>query len=132
LLSQTSRLQVHTDKELRAEYNDGKSRLKEAWENRYFDQAAYHVFQQLSKSDGSRFEIRKDPLQGRLLKKTLVIFERNGMNLDSGRLAQLADLRKEISALERAFQQEINEDVTTVPCGSNSLVKRDRQLAGLI
>eukprot|EP01095_Lingulamoeba_sp_RSL-Kostka_P012910 TRINITY_DN5214_c5_g3_i1.p1 TRINITY_DN5214_c5_g3~~TRINITY_DN5214_c5_g3_i1.p1 ORF type:complete len:663 (+),score=254.49 TRINITY_DN5214_c5_g3_i1:1-1989(+) len=71
----------------------------------------YESLRKFSETDEAK---NLDRVDSRLLKKMMLDFERNGLNLEDDKRDTLKEVQKEISSLCIEFQKNLNEDKTTV------------------
>jgi len=100
---------VSTDKSIR-DVSTAANRDLEAYQiEKQFREDVYQVVKQYSTThDPSKFT----PEENRYLVKTLEAYDRNGLGLPPEKKEKLKNVKKEISELCIAFQQNLNEDTT--------------------
>jgi len=97
---------VHFDGKVREESALAKKKLKDAWNQCYSQEKLYNIFKSMGPMN--------DPLDQRLLDKTLHLFKRNGLDLPKDQQKVFQEIQLKITELENKFIQNINESVVTL------------------
>ncbi|ORX44127.1 Metalloendopeptidase family-saccharolysin & [Piromyces finnis] len=97
---------VHFDSKVREESALAKKRIKDAWNQCYSQEKVYAIFKSIGPI--------KDPMDQRLLDKTLHLFKRNGLDLPKNKQKTFQEIQLKITELENKFIQNINESVVTL------------------
>jgi len=97
---------VHFDSKVREESAIAKKKLKDAWNQCYSQEKLYSIFKSMGPLS--------NPLDQRLLDKTLLLFKRNGLDLPKNKQELFQKVQLKITELENKFIQNINESVVTL------------------
>ncbi|KAJ3329646.1 hypothetical protein HDU93_000859 [Gonapodya sp. JEL0774] len=96
---------VSADAEVRKASGEAKKLLQNVWTEPF---SRLDVFAALKGSDASGLSLN----EARLYRKTLELFERNGMGLEASQRERFLAMKQDITSLELEFQRNINEDTT--------------------
>lgn len=105
-----------TDEDIRQEGSACEQKIGEFFVDVYTRRDLY-----LALSSQTLKNATKTPEQNRLLEQTLLSFEQNGLKLDDAALAQVKDLKTQLSNKESQFSTNLNADVSTVSFSSEEL-----------
>ncbi|KAL7747170.1 metalloendopeptidase [Sorochytrium milnesiophthora] len=100
-------LMVHADADVRSASASAKATLKSVFDASFANKAVYDAITSLSQDAvGKEYT--------RLYTATVALFERNGLHLPDAQRKVYAHLRQKITSLETLFEQNINEDTSTL------------------